>query len=415
MIALSLGIFFAMWALATWLWGRDRFEPAFVFQTVWAITLIGVGFSGNYGYFGISMESALIFVCGAFGFSLGAALLKETISFSLESRPLTKQVESIDFRRLAFVCVGLHFLVVPIAISEIRSLADNAEDIFQLAFSLRIKATTGEDSVGPITGNYLLIGLMALPLLLVGYIKRSVGGILLLLNIIPWILLNLLIGGRAGLVSLIVASVYIYLSFGGRISTKVTVITLLLFSSVLVAGNVLVSKIDARIEDGIVPVLEQSLKGFFDYLFAGPILFSQWVSDPTMLVPTWDALIFPCQVLEKIGACTVPSIHQEFIAFNRQGDLGNVYSIFFSIFPKYGLIGLFVIMVFYGAAASYFHQRRNDSVFKTLVAAYLFVGVVLTVWSDGFGPNIYFFVKVFVFSMVVKLFVSGVSGRQPVS
>ena len=72
-------------------------------------------------------------------------------------------------------------------------------------------------------------------------------------------------------------------------------------------------------------------------------------------------------------------------------------------------------MYFYGAAASYFHQRRNDSVFKTLVAAYLFVGVVLTVWSDGFGPNIYFFVKVFVFSMVVKLFVSGVSGRQPVS
>ena len=221
----------------------------------------------------------------------------------------------------------------------------------------------------------------------------------------PWVLLGLLVSGRVGVITLTISCFYVFIVLGGRVTFKAMAGFALFFLLALISGNLLVGKIEAELGDGARDIFLQSIKGFFDYFFAGPILFSRYFSDPTLIVPTWDALIFPCQVLEKFGMCSVPLIHQEFLTINTDGDLGNVYSIVFSILPKYGFLGLLVVMFFYGVAASFFHQSRCDSLFKLLMAGLMFYATVLSIYLDGFGTAIYFFIKVYFLCFVIeKLF-----------
>jgi oligosaccharide repeat unit polymerase len=272
---------------------------------------------------------------------------------------------------------------------------------------------TGEDSVGTLVGNYISAGLVFLPLFIVGVMTRKIGAWFVVALSVPWLLLGLLIGGRGGLITVILSSLYVYLSFGSRLSVKAVSSFFIVFAVILVAGNLLVGKIDAGLEDGTRDVILQSVKGFFDYFFAGPILFSKYMEDPTQIIPTWDALIFPCHVLEKLGLCSVPNIHQEFLAFNRDGDIGNVYSVVFSIFPKYGLVGLLALMFFYGLAASHFHRSRNDGIFPLLISGFLFYATALSIYLDAFAPSIYFFLKVYVITLVIKFaFTTPVTGSD---
>ena len=201
---------------------------------------------------------------------------------------------------------------------------------------------------------------------------------------------------------LILTSIYIYISLGGGISLR----SLTLFSSsfvfILVAGNLLVGKINAGIEDGIWTILQQSTKGFFDYFLQGPILFSQYFENPNLITPTWDALIFPCHILEKFKLCEVPPLHQEYMAISNSGDLGNVYSMFFSIYPKYGWIGLILITGLYGFVANFYHTRRGQSIFNQLVAGFIFSAIILSIYSDTLGSRIYFFFKIFLLSLILS-------------
>ena len=64
-----------------------------------------------------------------------------------------------------------------------------------------------------------------------------------------------------------------------------------------------------------------------------------------------------------------------------------------------------VVMFFYGVAASFFHQSRCDSLFKLLMAGLMFYATVLSIYLDGFGTAIYFFIKVYFLCFVIeKLF-----------
>lgn len=397
MISLGFGVLFLLIGWIAWVRYKDLLDPSVAFSAAWGVVLIGVGLAEPFGYFQVSAAAGATFLFSGAAFLLGAAVV------DVEEREWAESpVLSLDFRKLGWFCLLLHVAIVPVAIADIRSIVGGAEDIFQVAFQLRIRSVSGDDSVGALTGNYILSGLVFLPLLVVGAVTRRIAVTWVVLLSLPWVVLGLLIGGRGGLITVILSSVYVYNSFGGKVSVKAILLVALFVVLVLVAGNLLVSKIDAALEDGLSLVLIESAKGFFDYFFAGPILFSGWLGNPTLLTPTWDALIFPCHVLEKFGMCSVPTIHQEFLALNRDGDIGNVYSVVFSILPKYGYLGLAVLMFLYGWFAAYFHRTRNQSVFRLLIASLLFYATVLSIYLDAFAPSLYFFVKVYLICVAVN-------------
>jgi len=408
MISLGIGLVFLVIAVACWVWARDLLSPVFVYPLSWGIVLTGIGLAEPFGYFQIGAEAAAVFLIAAMGFLAGCSVVPATPRSLAESPAL-----NLDFKRLGWFCLVLHLAVIPFALEDIRRIVGNAQDIFQIAFQLRIQSVTGTDSVGFIVANYLTAGLVLVPLFVVGVLFekwRSWHAVVLSL---PWVLLGLLVGGRGGLITIIVASLYVYLSFGGRIGLRAVLGFLFAFVTILIAGNLLVGKIDAGIEDSAREIAAQSLKGFFDYFFAGPILFSGYLQDPTQITPTWDALIFPCHLLSKLSLCSVPEIHQEFLSFNRVGDIGNVYSVVFSIFPKYGFVGLVIIMFFYGFLTAYFHRARHSGIFQLLIAAFLFYATALSIYLDAFAPSIYFFLKVYFISLVLKLaFTTTVTGSN---
>ncbi|MGI0013725.1 MAG: O-antigen polymerase, partial [Nitrososphaera sp.] len=308
----------------------------------------------------------------------------------------------LNFKKIVWFCIALHCIFLPLSWVEIHKIAAGAEDVFATAYRLRAASSSGEETVGPLVGNYLLAGLFFVPLLLIGWMQREIKSLTLGALAAPWVFLNILIAGRSGLIALFFSLFYIYISRGGKVKLKSSLLFGGGFVVILIAGNLLVGKIDAGIDDGAISIFRQSSKSFFDYFLQGPILFSEYFNRPNLVNPTWDALIFPCHVLEKFKLCALPSQHQGFMNFSQNGDTGNVYSIFFSIYPKYGWLGVIFLICGYGFWATFHHLRRSLTIFHLLIASFLFSAILLSVFADSFGPSIYFFSKIFIINLAAS-------------
>lgn len=397
LISLIVGIVLLLTAYNFFRIVRDALHPAVVFPAVWGVTITAIGLAEPFGYLQITPGTFLVFILGIFSFMAGALLGKKSPKYAG-----CMSTYNLDFTKIVWFCLALHAVVLPFAWSEIHKITIGAEDVFASAYRLRATSVNSEESVGAVVGNYLTLGLFFIPVLLIGWLQEKVRLWMLVVLSTPWIVFSIFIAGRSSLILLIFSLFYIYLSLNGKISLKSILVFTTFFIFVLISGNLLVGKIDADISNGFIEIFRQSIKGFFDYFLQGPILFSEYFDNKNKLKPTWDALIFPCHLLAKFDLCTLPSVHQGFMNFSRNGDNGNVYSLFFSIYPKYGWIGLILISGAYGFWAKYHHAKRFNSMFNLLISGFLFYASFLSIFSDGFGPSIYFFVKIFLISTVAS-------------
>lgn len=95
--------------------------------------------------------------------------------------------------------------------------------------------------------------------------------------------------------------------------------------------------------------------------------------------------------------------------FNLYGDGldGNVYSLYFSIFPGFGVVGVIFFITLYSAASTYAYLKaKQGHIFYMVISAYLYSAIVLSLFSDIFLPSLWFFIKVFVIVIFVLLFFS---------
>lgn len=372
-------------------------NPAVAFCFAWGGTLIAAALAERFGYFAISPQALSIFTVGILAFVAGAAPFAST-------SPAPSSLERFcrfNFNRVAWCCIALHSVMIPLSYTEASTIATGADDVYAAAYNIRASAVSGEERVGAIVGNYLTTGLFFIPLLFVGWRKRAIKGSSLVLLAAPWVILSLFILGRSSLFLLAFSLIYIHLALGGKISLRAFLLSVSLIASITVAGNLLVSKIDATADDPIADIASQSARGFFDYFIQGTILFSEYLNYQYKVAATWDALVFPCHLLEKFGLCQVPSRHMDFLRYADSADgYGNVYSVFFAMFPKYGWVGLLLISLLYGAAAGFAHRRRYASFSHLLLSSLLFSAVVLSVHSDQFGSNLYFLLKILAISLV---------------
>lgn len=395
--SLIVGIIFLLIAFGLFKLFRDALHPTVVFTAVWAVTVATIGLAKPFGYFQISTGTFLVFILGIFSFVCGALCWGR---FSKYQNCIPSY--NLDFRKIAWFCLAIHAVMLPFSWIEINRITTGAANIFAIAYSLRVTSLSGEEKIGALVGNYLISGLFFVPVLLIGLLQKKIKLWMFVAFSVPWVLLNLLVGGRSGLIILIFTSIYIYLTSGLNISIKFIISFIFIFIFVLISGNLLVGKIDADIEDDFRIIIAQSIKSFFDYFLQGPILFSQYFENQKRITPTWDALIFPCHILEKFDLCKIPPLHQEFMNFSQNGDNGNVYSLFFSIYPNYGWLGLILITGIYGYWANYHYSKRYKSIFDRLMSGFLFSASLLSIYSDTFGPSVYFFIKIFIICVVVS-------------
>src|ERR1700730_10844164 len=89
----------------------------------------------------------------------------------------------------------------------------------------------------------------------------------------------------------------------------------------------------------------------------------------------------------KFGASfDVPSVHAEFTDISADYD-GNVYTIYFSYYPDYGLIGVCVVMI-----TVIYHNAVRGNPRAVVLYAFVFSGIVLSGFCESFflGANFWF-------------------------
>lgn len=382
---------------------RTLLDPLPAFPIVWGCVLVGIAVAANYGYNGVDAPALLIVLTGTAMFTAGGIFGRQ-VAGAVTKRRGHSQITDFRFTTLAAACIIFHIVFLPIWWREINALTWSSGDLFSLAYQVRSQTTMEGISLGFFAGNYLVAGFIIIPLLAVGVFYRRVAAWLAAAVSAPWIVANLLTNGRSVLLQLVVVLVYLYACSGRRFSWKFLLLALALFLSVFVGGALLVGKGDVDIESDGISVGSAAATNFFDYVLQGPILFSSYLDKPWLIVPSWDALRVPCAVLERFALCTPGPLHQEFLPIGQHGRVGNVYSIYLSVFPKYGYLGTVFFLFAYGLWANFHHRafKLTGSLTHGLVAAYLLSAVFVSVFNDQFGPALNLLAKVVVVTLLLR-------------
>ncbi|MBH9578002.1 hypothetical protein [Inhella proteolytica] len=382
--------------LLAWLMGRlthDALHPAVGFPAVWGLVLLLIAAAQAWGYHAVAAPALLLYLAGAACFALGAWQGAAVVPAQAPPAPLAPTF----WRRLAWLCLALHALGLPLAWAEMQAIGamGGSNDLLALAFQLRVQAVSGEATLGPVAGNYLVLGLILIPLLALGALQRALSWTCVALLALPWVAGNLLANGRAPLVLLVLVLLYLRLLQPERLRLRGLLVLVGIGLTLFAAGAVLVGKEGIDLAGDPAEIAALVGKNLADYLLQGPILFSAWWEQPQLLVPSWDPLRVPCLALQPLGWCEAGPLHQEYLPFGEGERLGNVYSIYFSWLPGYGWAGALAGLWAYGLWAGQHHQRarQGGSLLQQLMGANLAAAVVLSVFLDNFLPQLNFLAK----------------------
>lgn len=418
MIPVLMGTCLLLLALITRRITGQNTHPAVVFPGVWGITISLTEAAKPFGFYTIEPEAIPIILSGCVAFIAGS-FIGERVGNTIAPRKFLSNIHSVDFRKVITISIVLHAVILPLWVNEIIRIADGSTDLLVIAYQLRAKSVTGEDTLGPITGNYLVLGLIITPVLTLGAIHKQISALSATLVSMPWIVTNILTNGRAGLIGLLLALVYLRAAHSERISPRTMLYGAAVFLIVVGLGVVLVNKggFDSgallqsadslpMLYEAAVDIATIVTKNLLDYGLQGPILLSRYLSGAISIESTWDALAFPCSVLEKFSLCKSASQHQEFSEFGTDDQIGNVYSIYFAIFPKYGWAGLLIIPLLYGMWAAYHHRSylKSHSFLHGIMAGYLFSFTVLSIFADAFGTSPNFLIKLAIICGLLQKF-----------
>lgn len=383
---------------------NDPLHPAVVYPATWGCVINFVALAQQLGYYQIETLPLFLYFCGVGAFVVGATIVNHAVyrSGRIEYKYKT---HAINIQRLTLFCLFAHMVMIPLWWREIMAMADGQTDLISLSFTLRYLTASEGEKLSAAAGNYLVAGFVIVPILIKSAMELNIRWSTALFISTPWFVTNIITNGRGALVQLMLAILYLYVLQHRVIKLKSILFMGALISLVMTTGAVLVGKSGATVEGSLGELLFSVIENALDYTLQGPILFSRYFENTSLIKPTWDALVFPCGLLEHLDACTVGPLHQDYLPFNYNGRLGNVYSIFLSIYPKYGFTGLMLLLALYGAWAGFHHQRARttNSLTHSLMAAYLFSAIILSIFSDLFAPSMNFFIKMILLSVVIQL------------
>jgi len=424
--------------LLAWLMGRltrDALHPAVGFPAVWGTVLLLIAAVQAWGYHSVAAPALLLYLAGAACFALGAW----QGAAAVPARPPAAALAPVFWPRLAWLCLGLHTVGLPLAWAEMQAIG-GSDDLLALAFQLRVQAVSGEATLGPLAGNYLVLGLILVPMLALGALHKALSWVWVALLALPWVAGNLLANGRAPLVLLVLVLLYLRLVSAPRsgpparpaphggssclaepvqleqpepLRLRGLLALLGIGLALFAAGAVLVGKEGIDLAGNPADIAALVGKNLADYLLQGPILFSAWWEQPQLLVPSWDPLRVPCLALQSWGLCEPGPLHQEYLPFGAGERMGNVYSIYFSWLPGYGWAGALAGLWAYGLWAGQHHQRarQGGSLLQQLLAANLAAAVVLSVFLDNFLPQLNFLAKLALVAWGLPLLLGGKQER----
>jgi oligosaccharide repeat unit polymerase len=381
---------------------RSLISPAFVFSFVWGVALFILSFTPLIGFYPITSNALLIFVFGAILFSMTSLVTHVIcIKWRINENLNYNQALSLNFNQILIYFNILSIIIIPILISDVMSYGGSLAEI---SYNLRVASLQGEKVGSFATANYSVIAFFLSILFIYAINKKQLNVLWVVVSLAPFLISTLVLAGRSGLISLMLSWLFVYLLTGGKINLKAIVIFIALFLFVLVFGATLVNKVDVNNSNVFDSI---SILGvhILDYLFQGPILFSRYFDNQLSIKENWDTLNSVCHALSKVELCTpISNIHADVGKFGPD-KLGNVYSIYFAIFPHYSYIGIAFFIIFYSIITTYFFDKaKYGNIFALVVSGFLFGAIVLSIFKDGFGSGFWLFIKFYLISIILVLF-----------
>ncbi|ELI9684350.1 O-antigen polymerase [Vibrio vulnificus] len=383
---------------------RSVFSPAVIFPLTWAIALLFLSCVTPFlGFYQITSWSIVVFVTGGMLFSVVSCIITKVFHIN-EKVFFSMTLDDIDYAGIVkFFYVGV-LLTSPVVFVALMNYGD---DIVQIASRIRYERIHGEGNITPgVVQNWFLLAFFLIFIIFAGVLKGKVKLLYVVFPIVVTLVLYLILEGRSSIIMQVFAWFFlmVYIKNGIGLKGLGFVTSALLFFIVL--GSFFVSKVKVN-DMTIMQEFFLYLKHILSYLYQGPILFSRYYDGSINIRENWNALNSFFHILKNLGLYSGDiSQHADFRRFGYGADdVGNVYSIYFSILPHYTYIGACFFITIYSMIATVFYNlSRFGGVFSLYVSGILFSSSLLSVFMDGFGYLLYFFMKIFIFFMLINVF-----------
>lgn len=373
-------------------------HPAVTYCLVWGGGLILTSLGKFFGLYTITSSTLLFYILSAFVFSFSSLVLSNVFKGSSRVKHFS-ELDSINYKKLTVVYALLTLVSMPFIIMSIMS---HGGSLVEIAYNLRVAALNNQPVLSPVISYYYVLSLPVSLIVLYGVVNKRISVFVFILVFLPFIFTMLLINGRSGLVSLILSWFFAYSFLGGAFSWRIITYFSMFMFSVIILGALFVSKVDVDGTSwgGIFFVMFEHI---MDYYLQGVILFDLYINSSLDISENWDTLNSVCQVVAILDLCVPLPQHQDVAQFGVN-KLGNVYSIYFSIYPKYGFVGIVFFMMFYGLCSSFlYYTARKGFAYCYVLSCYFFSFIVLSLFKDGFGYSFILYLQTFFFTYLVVL------------
>jgi oligosaccharide repeat unit polymerase len=386
---------------------RSLLYPPALLAASWTI-LLGLLLATGDLYYPISPPTMIVYLAGVAAFSVGAFF-----STHLFAQALTSATPRLSRRPGGLILTGgliLLVTVLPLYWDHIQDFASAAasEDFWR---SVRAESIVQGDDWSLKTFVTLLweaCSVLAV-LLAVTAVAENNGSrfsrVRMILLIVVALMYGMMAGASSGAVSLTLGLIGIDAIRHRGLRTRtiivgltVAIVSFAVVAAVLSKGNI---ESSASISENFSGTVE--LVGV--YLLGGVVAFDAVVQYPASITPVWSMWRVFQLTANKFGAgFDVPSIHAEYTDISNDYT-GNVYTIFFSYYPDYGLIGVCIIMVILGGLVTVIYQKAVHGNPRAVVLyAFVFSGIVLSGFSESFFLGANFWFKAILYTMLAYRF-----------
>jgi oligosaccharide repeat unit polymerase len=284
-------------------------------------------------------------------------------------------------------------VAVPFCYRWITSFSSGYGSNLLLAARVALLEDTNKEDTGSIIfNNFASLSIMVA---MIAFYESDHGKKRSFIAIASALALNLLTGGRAGIVSLIFALVCLDWIKNRRIHWKHLAVMFLIFvisfSVIAIYLGKAGARGDAPLSENIVPVAQ----GFVLYAAGGLIAFDRVIREPNIIPHNWQINRFFLQTMNKLGArFEVPSLHAQFVSIGPAFPL-NVYTFYFA-YLDWGYVGMMGILATLGLTITLSYRKAIDgSLIASLVYSTLFGGLITSIFNEGLLFNLNFLLKLY--------------------
>lgn len=365
-----------------WFLHKSVFSPLFSFGAVWTLTFF-MSAINSYDYYDIRTETYLIFMVGAFGFTLGAG-----ISSQLELINTNITYKNISINKFLLNTTLLILLVGWFEyyrqISQLTSGEISFSFFQQTRYALVQASLSGEKLIGGIA-NFEVLSVIVFTICAAEFKNIEHGKIYLAASALIGMAYVTIGGAKGGALALLMTSfIIIYFNANSkkilRNGVSLFFFMVAFFSIGLYLVNFTYTEFSSQTE-----LVSSILKAIRNYWVGGIFAFDEVALNPANFVSSQDPTRFFLETANSLGAnIAVPPIHADYVDISPT-ESTNTYTIFYSYYLFGGYLAVFIMMAIYAFVMTIlFRLSKNGDKRMLILYSGLLTGLIFSIVSERF-------------------------------